>query len=342
MHDPEASKAHHPLVSIIVVNFNRKGFLEKCFSSVEAQTYEPVEAILVDNGSTDGSAELVRERFPWVRVLALPGNMGFAKGNNMGIAMAKGSLIATLNNDTEATPGWVSEMVRCITSDPSVGMCASKMLFMGSPGVINSTGIMVSRSGACWDRGMSEPDLGQYEAEEEVFGPCAGAAMYKREMLESVGPFDEDFLAYMEDADLAFRGRLAGWKCLYVPGAVVYHLGSGTAGYMTDFSIYHGNRNAVWNFVKNYRGLLFIACLPWALGRNLAVIPYYATKGFGGTILRAKVDALKGLPRMLAKRWRKTPSGPDVERFINTWAAVPLPANIARKKSRSKAAKEPY
>jgi len=342
MRDPEASTTRHPLVSVIVVNYNRKGFLEKCFSSVEAQTYKPIEVILVDNGSVDGSVELVREKFPRVRVLALPGNMGFAKANNMGIAMAKGSLIATLNNDTEATPMWVSEMVRCIASDAGVGMCASKMLFMGSPGVINWTGIMVSRSGACWDRGMSEPDLGQYEAEEEVFGPCAGAAMYKREMLEDVGLFDEDFLAYMEDTDLAFRGRLAGWKCLYVPRAVVYHLGSGTAGYMSDFSIYHGNRNAVWNFVKNYRGLMFFTCLPWAVGRNLAVIPFYAMKGFGFTILRAKVDAVKGLPGMLAKRWRKKPSYPDVARFINTWASVPLPGNAADKKSRQKAAKEPY
>ncbi len=342
MYRQETGTTAHPLVSVIVVNFNKRDYLEKCFSSIAAQAYEPLEAILVDNGSTDDSAAFVKEAFPWVRVFALRENVGFARGNNVGITLAKGSLIATLNNDTEVMPGWVSEMVRAITSDARVGMCASKMLFMSSPGVINSTGIVVSRSGACWDRGMSEPDLGQYEEEGEVFGPCAGAAMYKREMLEEVGLFDEDFLAYMEDTDLAFRGQLAGWKCLYVPKAVVYHLGSGTAGYMTDFSIYHGNRNAVWNFVKNYRGLTFFRCLPWALGRNLAVIPFYATKGFAATIVRAKVDAIKGLPGMLAKRRQKLPSGQGVEKFINTWASVPLPTDAAGNKSRPRAVKRPY
>lgn len=314
-----------PLVSVIIVNYNKKNYLDKCLSSLSTQTYRPLEVILVDNGSADGSVDFTRENFPRTRILRMRENVGFAKANNAGIAAAKGRLIATLNNDTEVMPGWTSEMVRGIASDDRIGMCASKMLFMDTPGIINSTGVMVSRSGACWDRGMSEPDVGQYESEEEVFGPCAGAAMYRREMLEEAGAFDEDFVAYMEDADLAFRGRMAGWKCLYVPRAVVYHKGSGTAGYMSDYSIYYGNRNIIWNYIKNYRGLLFVTCLPWAVCRNLAVIPYYAVKGFGVTIVRSKVDAIKLLPRMMIKRWYNRPASADVKRYLHTWAAIPSP-----------------
>jgi hypothetical protein len=171
----------------------------------------------------------VRKEFPSVRIIESRKNLGFAKGNNIGIKEARGELIATLNNDTEVTPRWLEELVSAMASNEKVGMCASKMLFMKDHGMINSTGICLSRSGTCWDRGIFEPDTGQYGSMEEVFGPCAGAALYRKSMLEEIGLFDEDFHAYVEDTDLAFRGRLAGWKCLYVPNAVVYHVHAGTS-----------------------------------------------------------------------------------------------------------------
>jgi GT2 family glycosyltransferase len=316
------STHNYPPVSIVVVNYDRRALLEGCLASLSTQTYPSFETILVDNGSTDGSVELVRKRFPEVRIIQNGENLGFAKASNLGIEAAGGELIATLNNDATASPRWLEALVEALLSDDSIGMCASKMLFMRAPGIINSTGICISRSGACWDRGMFEPDRGQYGSRDEVFGPCAGAALYRKSMLDEAGLFDESFFAYMEDTDLAFRYRLRGWKCLYVPDAIVYHYHSGTAGYMSDLSVYYGNRNIVWNFVKNFPLKLLLTSLPWAIGRSLAVLPYYALKGHGRAALRAKVDALKGLAAAFSRRGG---GKADVSPFIGTWARVPRP-----------------
>ncbi|MBU4077261.1 MAG: glycosyltransferase family 2 protein [Euryarchaeota archaeon] len=309
-----------PKVSIILVNYDGKKYLDACLSSLKNQTYYNFEVIFVDNASMDGSVDYVKAHFPSVLIIENPKNYGFAKGNNIGIGEAKGDLIATLNNDTEVTPGWIEELVKSINSDDNVGMCASKMMFMENRKTINSTGICISRSGACWDRGMFECDNGQYESIGEVFGPCAGAAMYRKSMLEEIGLFDEDFYAYMEDADLAFRGRLAGWKCLYVPKAVVYHVHGGTAGYATDYTIFYGNRNIIWNCIKNFPNRLLITSLLWIIGRNIAVIPYYVLKGHGSAIFKSKISAIRGIPKMLAKKSNCSVEEKEILRFIQTWA----------------------
>jgi GT2 family glycosyltransferase len=270
---------------------------------------------------------LVKADYPSVRVIENEENLGFAKANNIGIRASTGDLVATLNNDTEAMPEWVEALASKVISGERVGMCASKMMFMKSPDVIDSAGVCISRSGACWDRGMFEHDSGQYGSVVEVFGPCAGAAIYKRKMLDEVGLFDEDFYAYMEDVDLAFRGRLAGWNCLYVPEAVVYHMHGGTAGYGSEFTVYYGNRNIIWNAVKNYPMTLLITSLPFIVGRNLGVIPYYMARGYSITILRSKIDAIKGIPVMLAKRRRVRQAGNGVNEFIKMWAELPKSRN---------------
>jgi GT2 family glycosyltransferase len=287
------------------------------------QTYPNFEVILVDNGSSDGSAAYVTANYPSVKVVESGENCGFARGNNLGIRAARGELIATLNNDTEATPGWLEALVGAMMSDGRAGMCASKMLRMDDHTVIDSTGICVSRSGACWDRGMFEKDEGQYETMEEVFGPCAGAALYRKSMLDEVGLFDEDFVSYMEDTDLAFRCRLKGWKCLYVPKAIVNHVHGGTAGYVSPYTVYYGNRNIVWYPLKDFPLPLLLTSLPFIIGRSLAVIPYYMLKGHGVTILRAKVDALRGTPKALGKRCHG--GNGNINKFIRTWADIKKP-----------------
>jgi GT2 family glycosyltransferase len=314
-----------PLVSIIIAHHNKKEFLEKCLSSLLRQTYQTIEIILVDNGSTDGSVDYIKRKFPSVKIVRCKENLGFAKANNIGIKEAKGDLIATLNNDTEVVPNWIYELVKVINSGEKVGMCSSKILFMKNPTMINSTGINVSRSGACWDRGMSEYDIGQYQSVENVFGPCGCAAMYKREMLEEIGLFDEDFYAYAEDVDLAFRGRLAGWECLYVPKAVVYHLHGGTAGYNSDYTVYYGDRNIIWNAFKNFPKWILITSLPFIIGRNLAVIPYYILKGNALIILKSKIDAIKGIPKMMKKRSDCLIGESEIKKYILTWADIPKP-----------------
>ncbi|MCZ7392297.1 MAG: glycosyltransferase family 2 protein [Candidatus Methanoperedens sp.] len=310
------------LVSVIIVNYNGRAFLEKCLSSLLAQSYHDVEIILVDNASSDDSIEYLRKEFPSVKIIANKENAGFAKGINIGIKAANGELIATLNNDTAVSAQWLEELVKALTSRENIGMCASKMLFMKNPEFINSTGICISRSGACWDRGMFERDVGQYESVEEVFGPCAGAAIYRKAMLEEIGLFDEDFYAYMEDADLAFRGRLAGWKCLYVPHAVVYHIHGGTGGYASNYTIYYGNRNIIWNSFKNFPTQLLITSLPWIIGRNIAVIPFYILNGHANIILRSKIDAIRGIPKMIAKRSNYPINKDGINIFVQTWAKI--------------------
>jgi hypothetical protein len=309
------------LISVIVLNYNGKGFLNSCLSSLASQTYSDFEVIVVDNGSRDGSPEYIEENYPWVRLAKNNENLGFAGGTNAGIRAAKGEFILTLNNDSRADSRFIEELIKPM-ADPEVGVCAAKMLF--PDGRINSAGICISRSGAAWDRGMFEPDRGQYEFVEEVFGACAGAALYRREMLDEIGLFDEDFFLYLEDVDLAFRARLAGWKCIYVPGARVIHHHGGTAGVGSDLAVYYGNRNIVWYPIKDFPFRLLITSLPFIVARNLAVIPYYALRGQGGVILKSKLDALKGVVKMMGKRKdvMRRADYSQINRFVEIWGRM--------------------
>ena len=309
------------LISVIVLNYNGRGFLDGCLTSLASQTYSDFEVIVVDNGSRDGSPDYIEENYPWVRLAKNDENLGFAGGTNVGIRAAKGEFILTLNNDSRADSRFIEELIKPM-ADPEVGVCAAKMLF--PDGRINSAGICISRSGAAWDRGMFEPDRGQYEFVEEVFGACAGAALYRREMLDEIGLFDEDFFLYLEDVDLAFRARLAGWKCLYVPGARVIHHHGGTAGVGSDLAVYYGNRNIVWYPIKDFPFRLLITSLPFIVARNLAVIPYYALRGQGGVILRSKLDALKGVVKMMEKRKDvvRRADYSHINRFVEIWGRM--------------------
>ncbi|WP_348305417.1 glycosyltransferase family 2 protein [Methanothrix sp.] len=309
------------LISVIVLNYNGKGFLDGCLTSLASQTYSDFEVIVVDNGSRDGSPDYLEENYPWVRLAKNDENLGFAGGTNVGIRAAKGEFILTLNNDSRADSRFIEELIKPM-ADPEVGVCAAKMLF--PDGRINSAGICISRSGAAWDRGMFEPDRGQYEFVEEVFGACAGAALYRREMLDEIGLFDEDFFLYLEDVDLAFRARLAGWKCLYVPGARVIHHHGGTAGVGSDLAVYYGNRNIVWYPIKDFPFRLLITSLPFIVARNLAVIPYYALRGQGGVILKSKLGALKGVVKMMGKRKDvvRRADYSQINRFVEIWGGI--------------------
>jgi GT2 family glycosyltransferase len=311
-----------PLISVVVVNFNGKKFLDDCLSSLALQIFRDFEIILVDNGSSDGSASYVREQYPSVILVETGKNLGFAGGTNAGIHAARGDFIVTLNNDAIADPHLLEEIIRPMLADRDVGMCGTKMLY--PDGRINSAGICISRSGAAWDRGMGAPDSRQYDLTEEIFGPCAGAALYRRTMLDEIGLFDEDFFLFMEDVDLAFRGRLAGWKCMYVPAARVVHIHGGTVGFGSDTSIYFGNRNLVWYVIKNFPPRTLFLSGPWILGRNCAVIPYYILHGKGCAIIRAKIDMLKGLLSMVRKRRdiKRRVSAGEIEKWILVWSQV--------------------
>ena len=210
-------------VAVIVLNWNGWHYLEGCLAALANQTYPNFEVVVVDNGSTDGSPDLVAGRYPSVRLILNSTNRGFAAANNQAIQATSTAYVATLNNDTKVEPDWLAALVAAGEAHPEAGAIASKMVFAHAPEVINSCGIGLDRAGIAWDlEGGCRVEAATQA--REVFGACAGAALYRRTMLDEIGLFDEDFFAYMEDVDLAWRGRLAGWSAVFAPGAVVTHV----------------------------------------------------------------------------------------------------------------------
>jgi GT2 family glycosyltransferase len=293
-----------PKVTVVIVNWNGERFLDRCLSALLAQTVAPHEIILVDNASSDASLDVVR-RFPPVRLLAQKENLGFARGNNLAIeaASAESDWIALLNPDAFVEPRWLETLLSAVSDYPAFDVFGSKLVNAADPIVLDGAGDAYHMSGLVWRIGHGAQASSFAEQVHEVFSPCAAAALYKRRALFAVGGFDEDFFCYVEDVDLGFRLRLAGYRCCHVPSSVAHHVGSGTTGGQhSDFSVYHGHRNLVWTFVKDMPGCLFWALLPLHLVLNLATICVFALRGKGRLIIKAKYDAIKGLPKMWAKR----------------------------------------
>ncbi len=289
-------------VSIIVVNWNGRHHLQLCLSSIFAQTYPNFEIILVDNGSTDGSQALVREQFPDVRLIALRENVGFARGNNVGISASTADYIATINNDTKVDPNWLTALVETAEANPQVGMCAAKLLFWDRPDIINSAGICLDRAGIAWDRLGGQPDTPAQINPIPVFGASGGAALYRRTMLNEIGLFDEDFFAYLEDVDLAWRAQLAGWDCLYVDTAVILHRHSATAVEGSPFKNKLLGRNKVWTILKNYPWPLLLLYLPVILLYDLGSVAIALLVRRDFSPLHGRLQAISKLPVIWQKR----------------------------------------
>jgi len=242
--------------SLIIVNWNGRDLLEDCLPSLENQTITAEEIIVVDNGSNDDSVEFLKISFPSVKVVTLDKNYGFAKANNIGIRLASGSRIALLNNDTVVDSQWLEELNHALDNHPEVGFCASKMLMYRDPNIIDSAGDMLGIARA-YKRGHRKQDGTEFNEPAFVFGACAGAALYRREMLADIGLFDETFVTNLEDVDLSFRAQLAGYKCIYVPTAVVYHKVGETKRRISWIDrLTHRNNRLMW--LKNAPGLLLL------------------------------------------------------------------------------------
>lgn len=325
-----------PIVSVIVLNWNGKHYLETCLSSLLGQTYQSLEIILVDNGSADGSVEFVRDRFPEVTIIENDTNLGFAKGVNTGIKASSGRYIATINNDAEADANWVSELVRVMESEPKIGCCGSKMMNYYDRDIIDSTGIEVYHNGNAYDRGAREKDIGQYGSQEEIFGACAGAALYRKQMLDEIGLFDMSYFAYLEDVDLSFRMHLFSWKCVFVPGAVVYHMHSATSKQASPFKLFYLERNKLWNLWKYYPLDILIMQLPYT---NISYLKYlklffnkfnqkidgdkepvlnYSFISIVLAVLRAKISAYAVLPYIIKQRMKFRSLGADLS-LLKPW-----------------------
>ncbi len=293
-----------PRVTVVVPNWNTREFLRSCLQSLRRQTFQDFETVLVDSASTDGSVGFVEENFPEVRVIALDENQGFSGAVNAGIEASSAELVALLNNDTEQDAGWLDALVRAAERRPEAGLFASKLVDFHNRDVLDGAGDALRRSGLPYRIGHQELDRGQFDEPAYVFGACAAAALYKRELFEEIGPFDEDFFAYCEDGDVSFRAQLAGYKCLYVPGAVVYHMGSAsTGGKRSPTATRLGTQNCVNLLVKNLPAALVWSSLPSLLAGQLSRI---VITSFSSAGLRAHLGGLAGarrlLPQMLKKR----------------------------------------
>ncbi len=293
-----------PRVAVVVPNWNTRQFLGPCLISLRRQSFRDFETILVDSASTDGSVGFVNENFPEVRTVALRENRGFSGAVNAGIGASGTEFVALLNNDTEQDPGWLGALVRAAERRPEAGLFASKLVDFGDRRRLDGAGDALRRSGLPYRLGHGEVDRGQFGREEFVFGACAAAALYRRPIFEEIGPFDEDFFAYCEDGDISFRAQLAGHRCLYVPGSVVYHIGgASTGGKRSATATRLGTRNGLLLLVKNLPAPLARSLLPSIVLGQLSRLLVVSLSPGG---LRAHLEGLAGawrlLPKMLKKR----------------------------------------
>ena len=291
------------MISVIIPNWNGKKFLKTCLDSLRKQTYQDIEIILVDNGSKDGSVLFTKENFPEVRILQFEENFGFSAAVNKGIRASKGEYISLLNNDTEVDPHWLQELKKGLDENPKVGFCASKIFFYDQRKRINSVGLRMGVDDSAWDIGFDALDKEQYDEKQFIFGACAAAAIYRRSLFQDVGFFDEDFFIYVEDVDLSFRAQLRGYKCLYVPSAIVYHRWSATAQQNKNISGFYIERNLLFNLMKNMP-LYFLIRFPLKIVRfNLSRFWNFLVLGRLPIWWKSRFSVLPYSRKMLQKRW---------------------------------------
>lgn len=295
--------ANNPLVSVVIPHWNAKNLLETCLNALRAQTYDPIEVIIADNASEDGSRAYIREHFPEVHLIELPENRGFTGACNAGMQAANGEIIALLNNDTEVDAGWAAAIVDAFARHPQVGVVASKMLLFDQRDTFHTAGDGFTTDGRPFNRGVWQKDIGQYDREEFVFSACGGSSAYRKALLDEIGLLDDDFFFLMEDVDLAWRAQLAGWRVLYVPQAVVYHMLSATGGGVT--ASYYDGRNSIYLLLKDIPGWFWRAHWRSILARQVRLATD-AVRHWRGEAARARLRGMLAgvvaIPRLLRKR----------------------------------------
>ncbi len=306
---------------MVIVDFNAGPMLARAVAALHRQTFRDFRVIIIDNASTDRSPDNLPDGPVDIIVVRAPRNLGFAAGNNLAIRdHVRAEWLALLNPDAFPRPEWLEQLVEAARRRPDYACWASKLVDANDPVRLDGAGDVYHVSGLYWRDGHGCIDGGKDDGEREIFSPCAAAALYRTRDVKEAGAFDEDFFCYGEDVDLAFRLRLYGHRCLYVPASVVDHVGSGSAGARSAFQIYHGHRNMPWVYVKNMPGWLFWLYLPYHFLLNVVSLVVFTARGHGATIARAKRDALLGLPRAWSKRReiqrRRVARASDVRRMM--------------------------
>jgi GT2 family glycosyltransferase len=293
----------NPLFSVVIPHWNGKQFLQPCLDALRHQSYKPIEVIIVDNHSHDGSQQYIKANYPEVKLIELPENRGFTGACNAGMEAAQGDFLALLNNDTEVDSNWAKAVVDAFLQHEDVGIVASKMLLFNQRDQIHTAGDGFTVDGRAFNRGVWQKDEGQFDKEEYVFGACGGSSAYRKVLLEQIGLLDDDFFFLLEDMDIAWRSQMAGWRTLYTPYAIVYHHLSATGGGATA-SFYDG-RNSLYLLVKNVP-IELLHKHGWLIIRKQVKIAWDALKAWRGEAARARLKGilvgLRDMPKILKKR----------------------------------------
>lgn len=300
----------NPLISVLVLNWNGntlwqgRPVLERCLESLAGQTFRDFEVLVADNASTDGSVDSLEAAWPGLRLLRFEQNLGFSKGNNRAAAQARGRWLAFLNNDAFPRPAWLAALATAIERHPQGAFFASCLVNAGDPCTIQAAGDVLHTSGYAWPRRSGTPLASLPPDLQEVFSASGAAVLYERQAFLDAGGFDEDFGSHLEDVDLGFRLRLRGQRCWLVPQAVVEHIQGASYGVESERTVYQVQRNVTWLFLADMPGGLVWKYLPLHLLATLVLLFNYMRRGRGRAAFRARLDALKGLPRSLRKRRR--------------------------------------
>lgn len=296
----------------MIPNLNGKEYLRSCLESLRHQTTENFSVIVVDNASTDGSVEMIRSEYPEVQLIPLQENTGFCGGVNRGIREAETEYVILLNNDIHADTHFVEELLRGISADPRIFSCQAKMLQMDRPELIDDAGDFYNALGWARARGKGKPS-GSYDREDQIFACCAGAAIYRRALFDQLGYFDEKHFAYLEDIDVGYRARIAGYENRFVPSAVVYHKGSASSGSRYNaFKVRHAARNNIYMIYKNMARWQILLNLPLFLTGHIIKFLFFMCKGLGGSYLKGLWQGI-----LFARSGEKVAYLP--ENFDNCW-----------------------
>lgn len=282
--------------TVIIPNWNGRWLLSRSLPALVSQSYREFEILVVDNGSTDDSVPWIKGRFPSVQVIAQDHNTGFAAACNRGIQASTAELVVTLNNDTAPDVNWLARLIEAADQHPDVGMFASTLFLDRTPQAIDAAGVRVNRLGVASNIGHGLPVTAVPSSAPHLFGPCAGAGLYRRQLFDDVGPFDEGYFAYLEDVELAWRARWAGWNCMSVPGSTVLHAHSATGGQNLAQKYWLLGRNRIWTTLRHYPRPQLWYYLPLIMLNEVIT-------GLAGTIVLRSAAPLKGRLQAL-RTWR--------------------------------------
>jgi GT2 family glycosyltransferase len=300
---PEPAAVDAPFFSIVVPTHNGLRHMATVLDALARQTFADHEVIVVDDASSDATAEFVTAHYPGVRLIVNRRNLGFAGSCNTGAAAARGRYIVLLNNDTEPQEDWLAELAKAIAGHPGAAIVASKLLLYDRRNTLHTTGDLLGADGIPRNRGVWETDRGQYDAAGAIFSGCGGASAYRKDVWQALGGLDEDFWMYLEDVDLGFRARLLGCEVAFAPAARVYHRLSASGG--DTLASYYVGRNTIWLIAKNMPRSLLLRHAPQIIGSQLR-IALDALRHWRGEAaqarLRGQLAGLLGLRTQLVKR----------------------------------------